>query len=813
MTASPALTEAASPTLPGQPQLVGEIALIELPGVGHSPQALAALGGKIYVANRGTDNVSVVEGDRVVAVIQVGKTPVAVAADPTTHLVYVAHETDSSIGILSGDRLVKTVPAPKSPACLVALDGRLYVGARGENSLAVLDGASGERIGTIPLQASIGVLALAVNPTNHLLYASVYTAVEIVDLQAQKVVGRLEHDVYMTLAADPGSERFFVSEYESSSNTQYLVAYDALGKQKLGRVLIGGDPRGMAVSAQDGRIYVANSWSNDVSVIDGRAMRLVTTVPVGLQPVDVVLGKAGEVYVANSSSDNLAILDGSTGRLQKVVPISALPRGMAVQPSTGRVYVACASSNSVLALQNGQVVSQIPVGLHPTEVGLSPDGYTLFILDYVDGSLVSASTQDNRVIRSLQVDRLTRGLSVASESGNLYAGDVVLDRADLHILRQTELTTMYGLSVKPVRSLIDAQAGRVYMVASNGVPGSNGGLIVYITDLQGKRIEGQVGGLSMTGIALGSEEQLIFSTTARSSSYSLLVDDASRLQRVATLDLTAYPAAVTYNPHTHHIFVCLTNSTWAMPATAPQVWVLDSRSLGTVARLSLPEGIGLYDSYEFAVDAQRGYVYLSDTYRGSVHVLRDMVLPVPPSPVPTSTPTPWPTLTPQPVPRSTASAEPTCTQATAARFQSLWASASALRLGLRCPTQAGQSGLIAEQAFERGLMLWREADRTVFVLYKDGQWRSFADRWQEGMSIYSCEGTAPADLLRPQRGFGLVWCAEQGVKEGLGWAVGDEKGYTDTWQLFEQGQMIVLGGQPSVYALLSDGTFLQHPAP
>lgn len=815
-TASPSssASKSPSPTLPDKLQVVGAITLRVLPGIGHSPQALAVLDTRVYVVNRSSDNVSVIEGDNVVAVIPVGKMPDAVAADPKTGLVYVSNEGDNSISVISGERVVKTVPAPPSPACLAALEGRLYVGGRGESALAVLDGISGERIATVHLRTTMGILALAVSPVTHLLYASVYDAVEIVDLATLKVVGRLKHDVYLTLGADPTQERFFISEYEPDFNTQYLVAYDALGRNRLGRVLIGGDPRGMAVDPTSGHIYVANSWTNDVSVIDGKAMQIITTVPVGLQPLDVAIGKDGHIYVTNSNSDNVAVLDAQSNRLLGVVPVSIMTRSMAVHPGTGQVYVACASTNSVLVLDNGRVVTEIPVGLHPTEVTLSPDGDTLFVLNYVDGNLMLLSTRDNRILKTGEVGWLPQGLAIAPEDDQIYVSDAVLDMNSQRLLRRTELMTIYRSTVKPIRVEVDSKAGRAYMIASNGVPGSNGGMIVYVVDLKsGKRIEGQVGDLSTIGLALDTEGQQIFSVATRFSYYSLIVDDARSLKRIATLGLPKFPAALAYNPKTHHVFVCLTYTQNPDVKPGPELWVLDSRGLGTVANIPLPGMASYGDEYVLAVDAQRGYVYVADARRGIVYVLRDMNLPIPPTPVPTLTPTPWPTLTPQPMPSPTAVAqtEPQCPRAPDPRFQALWTGERDLRFGLRCPIQELRGGLVAEQAFERGHMLWREADRTIFVFFNDGKWRSYPDRWQEGMPEYSCEASPPAGLVRPKRGFGLVWCKELGVKEGLGWATEDERGYSSEWQIFELGQLIRSGARPSIYALFSDATFREYP--
>ncbi len=810
---SPTATLAPSPTQVAKPQAVREVTLRALPGVGRAPQAIAVLDGIVYVANRTTHNVSVIEGDKVIDVIEVGNAPVAIAADERTGLVYVANEGDDSISVISGSRVVRTVPAPHNPACLAALDGRLYAGGRGESTLAVLDGFSGVQIATVALRARIGILALTVNPANDLLYASVYSGVEIVHLEDLSIVGSLEREVYRTLGADPVSGRLLVGEYDAESREQYLVAYDALGQRELGRVPIGGDPRGIAVDAEGGRIYVTNSWTNDVSVIDAQNLQPVATIPVGLRPLDVAVGKEGVVYVANSGSDNVSRIHGESNRMLGVVPLGLLPAGMAIDPETGDVYVASPSTNSIFVLSGEKVVREIPAGLHPSELALSPDGETLFVLNLVGGDLMAISTPDKNLVRTADIGILPRGLALVPEAGQLYASDAVLDADSQQLLRRTQLLTIYRSEVKPAHIQVDPRAGRAYMVASNGVPGSNSGLMVYVIDVRtGERIEGQVGGLSMSGLALDPASGRIFSTAGRFGHYELIVNDASSLRREAALDLPRYPAAIAYNPVTHHLFIFLTYRA-ADVEPSSEMLVLDGRGLGTVARFEMPGQRATGEEYHLSVDARQGYVYLSDAQRGTVHVLRDATLPPPPSPTPTDTPTPWPTLTAQLEPSRTATLaqETTCTQLPGPRFEAYWSRDRTLRLGLGCATQEMQSVFMAEQSFERGHMMWREPDRTVFVLYIDGVWRSFADRWREDMAEYGCEATPPGSMLQPKRGFGLVWCVEEGVKEGLGWALDEEQGYTNEWQTFERGEMIVSGAAQVIYALFADGTFLEYP--
>ncbi len=810
---SPTATVAApaSPTAPLKPQLLPEIALRQLPGIGHSPQAIAVLGRRVYVANRATDNVSLIEGDQVVDVLTVGDAPAAIVADPKSGLIYVANEEDSSISIISGDQVVTTVPGPENPVCLAVFEGRVYAGGRGENAVAVLDGASGERIATLPLKASIGIFALAVNPTTRLLYASVYNSVQIVDVDSLKLSGEFVHAVYRTLAMDTVGGGFYVTVYESYNNTHHLVHYTTLGERELGRIEVGGDPQEIAVDAENGRIYVANAWTNDVSVVDAESMELIATVPVGLRPAAVAVDKQGQAYVANSESDNVALINPDRPELRVVVPLAMVPRGMAVDPKSGNLYVACASTNSVFVVRSGQVVSEIPVGLHPLEVAVGPDGEDLFVLNHVSGDLTRVSLRAPKDTERLVVGARPQGLAVSEPMNQLYVSDLVLDLGSQRLLRRTELLTAYRSEASPVEIQLDPQRERAYMVASNGVPGSNSGLIIYVVNARtGQLLEAHPGGLSTTGLALDYDGGRVFSTAGRFGYYQLIANDMDSFKTVAELGLERYPAALAYNPETHHLFVCLTYASYPQTTSGVEVQVLDSRGLGEVATFALPGEPQVSDTYEFAIDGPRGFVYLSNAQRGTVHVLRDATVAPPPSPTPTFTPTPWPTLqaTPRPTPTVAAAAEPQCKQAPAPRFANYWQSDGSLRLGLGCPVSGAQASFAAVQSFERGHMIWREADRTVFVLYSDGVWRSYADHWQEGMPELSCEAAPPSGLYLPKRGFGLVWCSEKGVKEGLGWALDEESGTSVEWQAFERGEMLTTSQGGSVYVLFADGTFL-----
>ncbi len=146
-----------------------------------------------------------------------------------------------------------------------------------------------------------------------------------------------------------------------------------------------------------------------------------------------------------------------------------------------------------------------------------------------------------------------------------------------------------------------------------------------------------------------------------------------------------------------------------------------------------------------------------------------------------------------------------CPLPVANEFAAQW---DVARLG--CPLDLWRSVAFAREPFERGLMFWREDVRQIHVLFHDGTWWNFADTWQEGMPSSDPAIIPPAGFYQPVRGFGLVWREGAGVRDKIGWATAEEKGYTAIVQAFEKGTMFT-ADDGSVYTEYNDGTWPASP--
>jgi YVTN family beta-propeller protein len=119
----------------------------------------------------------------------------------------------------------------------------------------------------------------------------------------------------------------------------------------------------LALSTDGSRVYVANTTSNSVSVIDTASLAVVAEIGVGLEPVSVALRPNGkQLWVSNHVSDDVAVIDiepGSPTRHQVVRTIQEIdangvtrfdePVGIAFA-SDAKAYVALSSRNDIAVI-------------------------------------------------------------------------------------------------------------------------------------------------------------------------------------------------------------------------------------------------------------------------------------------------------------------------------------------------------------------------------------------------------------------------------------------------------------------------------
>lgn len=166
-----------------------------------------------------------------------------------------------------------------------------------------------------------------------------------------------------SLALNADDTRLYVAD---SDNNELLVIDTATDKV-LSRVKVGKWPERVVV-ATDGRIFVSNRHDRSVSVIDPDALVVLARIEVGAEPRGLALTPDSRtLVVANSMSQDLSIVDVASMQVTKTVATAGGdPRGVTVLPN-GRALVTYTRSDkvSVLDLASGTLRSKMTLSLTP----------------------------------------------------------------------------------------------------------------------------------------------------------------------------------------------------------------------------------------------------------------------------------------------------------------------------------------------------------------------------------------------------------------------------------------------------------------
>jgi YVTN family beta-propeller protein len=145
-------------------------------------------------------------------------------------------------------------------------------------------------------------------------------------------------------------------------------------------------PSGLCLDEARGVLYSLSINTGELSVVNLRDTGMKTTA-IGGRPYDVVVGPH-QVYVSDWAGRQVLVIDPAELRVVRKIPVGEHPNQMALHPD-GRLFVACASSNgvSVIDTKRGHVTETIvtslfpkaPEGSTPDAVALAPDGKTLYV--------------------------------------------------------------------------------------------------------------------------------------------------------------------------------------------------------------------------------------------------------------------------------------------------------------------------------------------------------------------------------------------------------------------------------------------------
>ena len=136
-----------------------------------------------------------------------------------------------------------------------------------------------------------------------------------------------------------------------------------------------------------------------------RGQSVLGTVSAGKSPYAVAVNPVtGKVYVANLTSNNVTVIDGTTNATT-TVPVGSNPIAVAVNPVTGKVYVANENSANVTVIDGttNTVTATVGVGANPQAVAVNPVTGKVYVANWSSANVTVIDGVTNTVAATVSV--------------------------------------------------------------------------------------------------------------------------------------------------------------------------------------------------------------------------------------------------------------------------------------------------------------------------------------------------------------------------------------------------------------------------
>jgi YVTN family beta-propeller protein len=278
-----------------------------------------------------------------------------------------------------------TTPLGDLPLSLqISPDGRLAAVTNagwGENSVQLLDAASGQLLDTRVVPAAWAGLAFA--PDGRTLYASggQHNRIHCFRIEGQK----LRPDSALVLGDKWPKQKIGVAGLAVDGRRQQLYAvtrednslytFDLKTRKLLRTLKLPAEAYGALLSPDGSRLYISLWGGHAVAVYDPETQQLLPSIAVESHPNDLVLTRDGRrLFVANANSNSVSVIDTRAGRVTETLntalfpasPTGSTPDGVALSADDSQLFIANADNNCLAVFDVRDPAASRPLGFIPT---------------------------------------------------------------------------------------------------------------------------------------------------------------------------------------------------------------------------------------------------------------------------------------------------------------------------------------------------------------------------------------------------------------------------------------------------------------
>jgi DNA-binding beta-propeller fold protein YncE len=260
------------------------------------------------------------------------------------------------------------------------------------------------------------------DPLNHRLFIGRQNRVMVVDEDKGILLGEVTgiQGAHGTAVAGASGHGF-----ATSGNDQSVLMFDLKTFKVLGRIPAAEDADAIIYDPASDRVFTFNGDAHSSTVIDPRAGKLITNIPLGGKPEYGVSAGDGKVYANLTDTSEVVEIDAkaaTVARRWSTAPCKQ-PVAMAIDQAHHRLFSGCRSGvMAVSDYQAGQVVATVPIGAGVDGAAFDAASGDAFASN-ADGTLtvIHQDTPDQyHVIENVQTAQAARNMGLDPTNHRLF---------------------------------------------------------------------------------------------------------------------------------------------------------------------------------------------------------------------------------------------------------------------------------------------------------------------------------------------------------------------------------------------------------
>src|SRR6202044_333855 len=320
--------------------------------------------------------------------------------------------------------LTAAFAAPPSPS-----NGLLLVANKGDQTLGLIDPTAGRQIAAVA-EGGVPGHEVAASPDGKRAFVPIYgnsgvgmpgtdgSTVAVIDLGERKLI----HAIDLGHGVRPHCPVFGPKDgllYVTTEIDHSVTIIDPKTLKIVGAIPTGQPQSHMLALSHDGlRGYTANVGPGTVSVLDIKARKTLTIIPVSGNTQRIAISNDDHwVFTADQTAPRMAVIDTATNKVAKWVKMDGLGYGSAATKDGHWLLVALPDQNKVdvIDLRTMTLARAVDVGKSPQEVLVGPDGKSAYVSCAGANEVAEIDLATWTLKRTIATGNVTDGLGWAGQ--------------------------------------------------------------------------------------------------------------------------------------------------------------------------------------------------------------------------------------------------------------------------------------------------------------------------------------------------------------------------------------------------------------